>query len=309
MSNDNGSSAPVADTGAANTETTEVNEGAEQTPEQIAAAGVPKARNVKKFKLKVDGEEFDEEFDLDDEEGLKRHFQMSKVSQKRMSEAAKVRKQAEDFMGSIRKDFTQILKKPEAFGLTAKEAREQVEQWFASQIEDELMSPEQKKVRDADRIIREHEENRKRTETEEQDRMFNELKSNAAQNYDKTISEALSSSGLPKTPKTVKRMAELMHKNLSMGLELEPKHLVQMVREDYLSEIKELFGQTDGDAMISMLGDDVANKIRKADLARLKGQGLNKSAKKQETPQSNGSQPRAMTTEEYLAAARKRAGL
>lgn len=91
-----------------------------------------------------------------------------------------------------------------------------------------------------------------------------------SQEYDRKITEALSFSGLPKTPITVRRMTELMSKNLEHGLDREAKDLVQLVKEDYLNENKERLDQTNGDGLLSLLGDDIANKIRKSDLAKLK---------------------------------------
>lgn len=220
----------------------------------------------KKFKLKVDGEEFEEELDLNDEEAVKRHLQLSKAAQKRMQEAAKQKQQAEKFFRMLKEDPISVLSDP-SIGV---DFRNLAEQFLAKQLEEEMLTPEQKRLQQAEQIIREREEEVRRQREEVEQQQITRLQEAYSQEYDKKITEALSSSGLPKTPKTVRRMAELMSKNLENGLELEPKDLVQLVREDYLSEIKELFGQTDGDGLLSLLGDDIANKIRKSDLARLR---------------------------------------
>ena len=259
----------------------------------------------KKFKLKVDGQEIEEEIDLSDEETLKRHLQMSKAAQKRMSEAAKIRQQAEEVVGMFKGDLKSVLKQADKLGKTTEQVRKEIEDYFAEILEEEMLSPEQKTIREAQRIVRENEEKQKREAQEKEAAVRSQLEQQYAQDYDKKISEALSNSGLPKTPKTVKRMASLMAKNLDLGLELEPKDLVQIVREDYLAEIKELFGATDGDTLLKLLGDDVANKIRKSDLARLK------TPKPQQAPPPQApkdDQPRKrMSTEEWMAEVRKRA--
>ena len=37
-------------------------------------------------------------------------------------------------------------------------------------------------------------------------------------------------------------MAELMQKNIQLGLDLEPQYIAQLVKEDYLAEQKALVG-------------------------------------------------------------------
>lgn len=302
--------APVNDTNAAESENEQQGAASEkQEDNRVEAIAEQKEEKPqaakKKFKLKVDGQELEEEIDLNDEETLKRHLQMSKAAQKRMSEAAQIRKQAEEIVGMFKGDLKSVLKQADKLGKTPEQVRKEMEEYFAEMIEEEMLSPEQKKVREADRIIREHEEKSKREAQEKEAQVRAQLEQQYAQDYDKKITEALSSSGLPKTPKTVKRMAALMSQNLNLGLDLEPKDLVQLVKEDYLNEIKELFGATDGDTLLKLLGDDVANKIRKSDLARLR---TPKPPVKIENPPPREEQPRRrMSTEEWMAEVRKRA--
>ena len=259
-----------------NVESNEVTNEGEQSSQEVA----PKIPNVRKLKIKVDGKDEDFDLNLDDEEGLKRHIQMSKAAQKRMNEAALTKRQAEDFIKMLQEDPVKVLTNPK-LGVNF---REIAEKYLLAQIQDEMMSPEEKRLREADRIIREREDADKKAKADAETRQMQELQAHYAQDYDKKIGEALSTSGLPKTPRTVKRMAELMHKNLQHGFDLEPAQLVEIVREDYINEMKELFGASEGDMLLKIMGDDVANKIRKADLVRLKGNGL---------PQSRGSLPQA----------------
>ena len=268
---DSGASAP--DTGSQDTGTDvsdevvdqEVDEGSEAPAEQ-AAKPAPKVPNVKKFKLKVDGKDEDFDLDMDDEEGIKRHLQMSRAALKRMDEAATTRKQAESFIRRLQSDPVSVLTDPN-LGV---DFRAVAEKYILSQIEDEMLSPEQKRVQQAEKIIREREEEVKKATEHREAQEAIQLESHYANEHQKKITEALTGSGLPKTARTVKRMAELMYKNLNMGLNLEPSQLAQMVKEDYQNEMKELFGSSEGDILVKLMGDDVANKIRKHDLAKLR---------------------------------------
>jgi len=239
-----------------------------QVTEQNNEAPVLPKSNKKSFKLKVDGSEEDFEIDLDNEEELKRHFQMSKAANKRMAEAATTKKQIESFIRQLQQDPIAALQNP-ALKLN-KDFRSIAEEYLAQQIMEETMSPQEKKLRDAERIIREREEESRSKREQEELQQRHQLEQHYAQQFEKVIQGALSESNVPKTTATVRRMAQLMSKNLEHGYDLEPKQLAELVRQDYLRDIQELFGATEGDTLLSMLGDDVSNKIRKADLARLK---------------------------------------
>src|SRR6185295_10027211 len=65
--------------------------------------------NKKKYKIKVDKSEEELELDLDNEEEVKKHLQMSRAAQKRMHEAAEVRKAAIDFIDELKKNPRKVL--------------------------------------------------------------------------------------------------------------------------------------------------------------------------------------------------------
>lgn len=266
------------------------------TPEQ-------KAQMIKTFKLKVDGEEIEEQIDLADEEGLKRQLQLARAAQKRMQEASRQKAEAESFIQRLKTNPLEVLNDP-SLGVNF---RQIAEEYLAEQLEQELMSPEEKRIREAERIIREREAEMKAAREREESEQIERLKNHYAQDYDKKITEALQTSGLPKTPKTVKRMAELMKMNLSNGLDLEPKDLVQLVREDYVQEMKSIFGAADGEALFNLLGDDVVTKIRKTDLQKLKAK-LPQSRKQSIGSSQKQSEPkRALTRDEWREEIRRRA--
>jgi hypothetical protein len=278
-------------------------DGKEQSAQGNNVQAEAKAKNLKKFKLKVDGQELDEEIDLNDDEAVKRHLQMSKAAQKRMSEAAQVKRQAEEFIHQLKSNPRAILTDPN-LGVDFKKI---AEEYLAEQLEMEMLSPEQRKLKEYESKIRAHEEEKRRQEQEVHQKQLVELQQRYADDYDKKFTSALQTNGIPKTPRTVKRMAELMHKNIEYGFELEPGQLAELVREDYINEMKELFGATDGDTLLKLMGDDMANKIRKADLARLKKGEIRPPKPVEQAPQPSPSSQRRMSTEEWLAEVRKRA--
>ena len=233
----------------------------DQTTQEKATAGAKEV--LQKWKIKVDGK--DEDVDIDT---LKREYSKSRGAEKKFSEAAKMRQEAEQLVHLLKSDPRKVLENP-ALGINF---RELAENFIKEQIEQELMDPRERQLREYERKVKAMESEKAEREKSEKAAQEKALIDRYTQEYDKKIAEALTSGGLPKTPRTVRRMAELMEKNIEYGYELEPKDLVAMVRQGYIDDMKELFGATDGDTLLSILGDDVSNKIRKSDLKRLKAQ-------------------------------------
>lgn len=273
-----------------------------QGQEEVQAPSIPQP-NKKKFKVKVDGNEEEMELDLNDEAALIRHLQMSKAASKRMSEAATTRKQAENFMQALQNDPMRVLSDPRIMGNEKFQAL--AEQYLAKKLQEQMLSPEERKRIDMEERLRSYEENEQKAQQEAESKQIQQLEEHYAQQYQKTIMDALNTSSLPKNPFTVRRMAELMQKNLKHGLELEPQHLAQLVKEDYQKELASLIGGADADQILSMFGDDVANKIRKADLAKFKADsGFKANPNRQPAPapsQSSDNAPRKMRAHEYEA--------
>lgn len=291
MSDEATSSAPVeAPTSAAEVDTTQATSKADPTPAQVA--------NLKKYKIKVDGNEEEVELDLNDEQTLVRHLQMSKAASKRMNEAAITKKQAEQFINALKTDPVRILTDPRIMGNEKFQAI--AEEFLAKKLQEQMLSPEERKHIEMEERLRKYEESEKKAKEEAEQKQIAQLEAHYAQQYQKTIIEALQSTSLPKNAFTVKRMAELMQKNIQHGLELEPQHLAQLVKEDYQRELVGLIGGSDADQIIAMFGEDVANKIRKHDLAKLKSK-LGPQASGKESPRPKQDAGRKMRPDEYEA--------
>jgi hypothetical protein len=265
--------------------------------QEAAPVEVKPQPNKKKFKVKVDGNEEEMELDLNDEATLVKHLQMSKAASKRMNEAAVTRKQAEQFIQALQNDPMKVLSNPQIMG--DEKFQEIAEAFLAKKIQEQLLTPEERKRIEMEEKLRAYEESEKKTKAEVEAKQTQQLEEHYAQQYQKTIIDALQTSSLPKNPFTVRRMAELMSKNLQHGLDLEPQYLAQLVKEDYQKELISLIGSSDADQIIALFGEQVTNKIRKADLAKLKsnrpGFSAPQSSPKEEAPVAN----RKMRADEY----------
>jgi hypothetical protein len=292
--NDSSSDAPVTDT-----DSTESDEGGAEVVEPVVAP----AKNVRKIKYKSDGQDFEDEIDFNDDKAIAKHLSMSKAAYKRMQEAASTRSQAEQLFKMLQQDPEKILSH-EQFG-GPKALRAFAEKVLARQLEDEMMSPEEKHRRTQEERLKKYEEQEKEVKTKAEAEQMQKLEAHYANEFQAKIIKGLASQNIPKTPRTVKRMAELMSKNLQHGLDLEPEQLAEIVYQDHLNDMKELFGSTEGDMLLKLLGDDTANKIRKSDLARLRNGGQFQAPatpkQRQSSGQSSAESRGSMSKEEWKA--------
>jgi hypothetical protein len=272
---------------------------ASESTEQKAAVAAAK----KQYKLLIDGKESVEEFDPSDDEAVRKELQLSRAAKKRMSEAVAEKKKAFEIINAFEKDPESMLKR------LGPKGREIAEKYLLAQINDDMMSAEEKELRALKQENETYKQKEAREKAEREQAAQAAKENEYAQNFQKTIIDALNKSGLPKTPELVKRMAAVMSKNLEFGLELTPDDLVAEVKGDISALLKSIVGDADGDHLIGLFGDDVANKIRKSDLKKLQekqGQvfGNQKPAAKQQVERAE--QHRPMTMDEWKASIERR---
>lgn len=220
---------------------------------------------LRKLKLKIDGQE--QEFP---EHEVIARAQKAAAADKRFQEAMTARQQAEALVNLLKSDFTKLIDDPR-LNIPEEQKRKMMEEWYKRKyIDPEILTPEQKKQREMEMELQRYREQEANNKKQAEQKAIKDLEDYHRENYQKVIIGALQTEGIPKTEFTVKRMADLMAKNLQMGLDLTPEHLATLVREDYMNEIKALFGASDGETLMKLVGDDFTNKIRRADLERLR---------------------------------------
>jgi hypothetical protein len=260
----------------------------EEKPEEVV-------NNLKKkFLLKVDGEEFEEEFDLSDEESLKKELQLARAAKKRMAEAAEIKKKNFEIMQQLEQDPIALAKKMGPKG------REIIEKYLYEQLIEENMSPEEKEYKNAMAELEQYRAEKKQAEEQRKLEAETAEQQKYEQYYQNLIIEGLEKSGLPKTPQNAQRMASLLQKNLSLGLELTPSDLANEVKRENLELIKTLSANATPEQLLELFGADVAKKIRQHDLKMIKSkqmQGIKTPSQVSSPAKSEVKRP--MTTDEY----------
>ncbi len=224
---------------------------------------VKQAVEEAKRKLKIGDEEVDEEEVIKTYKSRKEH---QREANKRFQEGLNARKQAEEFVG--------MLKDPEKLiSVLAKmghDPRQLAEQYLGKILTDEVMDPKEKEIRDMRNRIQEI-ENMERQQKEDVERQRHEqMKTKFAEEYQTKFIDALKESGLPPTKPMVAEIAKYISRATKLGYEISPSEAATLVLEDIKQAQTRLIGDSSGEMLIKLLGEDVANKIRKWDTDRLK---------------------------------------
>lgn len=244
---------------------------AQQSP---AAAEVEQSQSQAATPQKTQSQEDDDpEFDLGDVGRLKRS-ELSKIIKSRkdfergaymkMQEAAKARKEAEAIKAEaqrIKESFGSDLEAQlRAIGV---DPDEWAEKRLAQKLEEHRLTPEQREARaqkeELDRLRAEKAE----MEKQQQQRQYDEQVSKYQQYYDQQFSDAIITSGLPKTATTLKRMAEKAELYWGSGLQVPLDIIAAEVKDDIKTEKRELIKSLKDDDLLDFYDDDEREAIRK----------------------------------------------
>jgi hypothetical protein len=238
-----------------------------ETAQAPAAPELTKAeiKYLNKLKLKVDGQDYDEElpFELPDDPEviayMTKQLQMSKMAQKRAQSYSDLEKNVNTFIEELQKNPRKTLSDPR-FGIDLKKiAAEMIEE----EINNSKKSPEQLKTEQLEAELKELKEGRDKEKKTSEEREFERLQQQEAERYDVSMSRALEKSDLPKSPYVVKKMADYMLLGLQNGIDVTPEEVLPLVREEIMEDIKSMFAVMPAEVVESIIGKDTIGKIRK----------------------------------------------
>lgn len=275
------------------TESTSTSEQPVAKPEGQAT----ETKEQRRLKVKVDNEELE----LDESEVIN-GYQRAKAANKRFEEAAKLKKQSEAFLEQLQKDPFKLLADPR-LGVNAREA---AEKYILEQLESEMLSPEEVAARKEKAELEQYRKDKDSEKKRQQEEKANQVKQKYVEDYTKQFQGALEKVSIPKTPETIKRMAQYLQASIKNGYETPISEIAEMVREDYLNEQKSLISNLNGQDLIKYFGEDVAKKIRQTDLGRLQNNLVSNG------PQAKTTQPKKtehMDVHEFREYLRKKNGL
>jgi len=207
----------------------------EQMPAQAAASEAKR-----KYKLKVDGAE--EEVDEDE---VVRRAQMGTAAHQRFAEAARIRKDAEEILGYLRKDKRQALEQiciAEAGGDREKGKqllRDMAERIVADNLEEQALSPEEKSAREKKKELDAKEAALKRREEEWNQHLTDLQVTEIKEQMLKELPVAIQKAGLPDNQHTRRRILEWIKWAAEQDYDLPVEVAAKEVKKEKLSARKD----------------------------------------------------------------------
>lgn len=214
-------------------------------------------------KLKIDDQEVDEEEVIKTYRDRKGH---QKEANKRFQEGLKAKKQAEEFI-SMMKDKGKLFDTIRKLG---HDPRQLSEEYLASVLQDEMMDPKEKEIKELRSKLTTHEEKEKQI-TEEREKSEREtLKKKYAEKYTAEFVDALKTVNLPPTKEMVGEMAKYIARAAKINFEMTPQEAAKLVQQDEDTRIEHRLKNATPEQIIQILKEEGVQKVRGYDTSRLK---------------------------------------
>lgn len=238
------------------------------TPGAVGSEASKEAAREAIRKLKIKNADGAEE-EVDEAEVIKVYRERTghqRAANKELQEGKAAKKQAEKFL-QMMKDKGSLF---DAIQKLGHDPRKLAEEYLAQVLEDELMDPRDKELKQTKTKLQQYEEMDKRQKEELAKRRDDELKKKFSEDYSKQFVEALKSTGLPPTKPMVAEMAKYIHRAAKINFEMTAMEAAKLVKEDMERAYSNLYGAADAETLVKLLGDGNLQKIRQYDTSRLK---------------------------------------
>lgn len=263
---------PIDNSSSENSKESQENQQASKEQKKAEKEAKEVAKTLKKLQLKYNDEEYEEElpFEIPNDpkvvEWMSKQLQLAKLSHNSASEKKALEKEVSVFIEELRKDPRSVLSDPD-LNVDLKKLAQEV---FEAELEQSKKTPEQIEKEKLEAKLKELEEERKKEKEEFQKKEFERLQEQAFQEYDKSITEALEKSSLPKNDMVVQRVAEYMLLGLQNNIDVKPEDVIPLVEEDVQTYLKQLFEVSPDDVATKLLGKERLDNIRKNNLKKAK---------------------------------------
>lgn len=269
---------------------------AESVPSELSPAA---QTALEKYKLKVNGAEV--EATLDD---LKRGYSLGQGAHQKFQQAAEMMKRAEAMMSQVQSFQEMIQNNPEMIIKQADKGkfRNAAEKFLAEELRSEMMSPEERQAyaeqKAKDDKLSEYEKRDKEAKENAEKQRFNALLEQERTAYETKFIDAFKQMNWPADASQeskllfMRDMATLLEAAVTAGYEPDSKELAAMATNSWLKQASLFYGAVPDESLDAVLPPDLAKRIRKRDLAKIRGAGVQAAS-----PQSNGSaEPRQSST-------------
>jgi hypothetical protein len=241
----------------------------EESQEQQAKSADPVSKDMdkaianmkKKLKLKVDGEEIEEEFDFADEERMKRELQKARAFDKRAPEYANFKKQVDQLMEMLQKDPSSVMSQ------LGHNMDELAENHLKRRIEEAKKSPQQLAQEKMEKELNEAKSEAKKLKEEKETAELEKLRNEHASMIEKDIQVGLEKADtiLPKkNPWVLRQIAQTMllamkngHPNVSVS------DVIPFVERQFNDDLKSMFDIFPEEVIERVVGKNNLDRLRK----------------------------------------------
>lgn len=234
---------------------------------------VAEKKRINSLKLKYNGREIEEKlpFEIDDDpaaiEYMTRQLQLAKLSQSKAQEAKTLENEVVAFLQELKTNPKKALANP-MIGIDVKQLAAEI---LEEEIENSKKSPEQLKLEEYERKLKEIEEERQREKEAQERYQYEQTLERSYEKYDNMLSSALDANpDLPTTPYIVDKMTKYMAIAVEEGYEPDMSIIANIVREEVNNDIKHLLNVLPVDKVEALMGKEVLDKLRKSRLASAK---------------------------------------
>ena len=254
-----------------------------ESKEQKAAAAKQEKeikKAMKKYELQVNGKKKSVELDFDNDEEVKKYLSKAMASDEKFEEAASIRKQAEQLVMMLKENPLALLRHPE-LGLDVKQLATQI---LNDELDEMQKSPEQKRIEELERNLKEREEAEKKLSEEKREAEMAKMQAEAYRQIDEDITTALETSDLPKSPYVVKRIADAMIEAVNLGYEdVRVTDIMPYVEQQILAEIQAMFEAKPAETMEKIIGKKNLDSYRKSKVSKAKAKPIETAAQVKDT--------------------------
>ena len=236
--------------------------GEEALPDIDGMTKAEARKEIAKHKVKIDGEIKEVDY-----EELLKGYSHQQAANKKMQEATKTQERSLRIIEQLKDEGTLF----EAIRELGHDPRGLSERYLAEIIQHEMLDPKDRELKEAKQKIKEYEDQKRFQKEEQETRTHAEMEKRFSEDYTKQFISALEGTELPATKEVIGRMAYYIKLAADLkNYEMSAKEAMDLVRKEYQTTYRSVLASADGENLIRMLGDDVANKVRKYDTSRIK---------------------------------------
>lgn len=234
----------------------------EQKGDRADAGTVKEAAQeaFKKYKVKVEGQDLEV-----DEKELLRGYSHQRAANKVHQEGLKAKKQAETFI-EMMKDKAQLF---DAIQKLGHDPRKLSEEFLASQLEEEMMDPKDRALKQAHIQLKAFQDLEKKQKEAEEKQRNDTLKAKYAKEYETTFIEALSNTPIPQTQRNVARIAKYVSDAAKLKIDMTAGEAAKLVQEDLEKERMADLKELPAEYLVKLIGEEGLKKLREYDTSRL----------------------------------------